>query len=66
MTEKEIYESLESRGVLKNIDITILEYHFSYDVYLMGILKRNGFVFFKQKSVLRDTGDLGIIRAIKK
>jgi hypothetical protein len=44
----------------------ILEYHFSYDVPLMEMLKRNGFIFFKQKVVSLETGDFGIIRAIKK
>jgi FkbM family methyltransferase len=65
-SEKEIFESLDSKGILKNIDVILLEYHFSYDVPLMEILKRNGFVFFKQKSVSLETGDFGMIRAIKK
>lgn len=65
-SEKEIFESLDSRGVLKNIDVVMLEYHFSYDVILMDILKRSGFVFFKQKNISLETGDFGIIRAFKK
>jgi FkbM family methyltransferase len=65
-SEKEIFEKLDSEGVLKNIDMIILEYHFSYDVPLLEILKRNGFVFFKQKTVSTETGDSGIIRAVKK
>jgi len=65
-SEKEIFESLDSKGILKSIDMVILEYHFSYDVPLMDILKRNGFVFFKQKIISLETGDFGIIRAIKK
>jgi len=65
-SEKEIFESLDSNGILKNIDMVILEYHFSYDVPIMDILRRNGFVFFKQKSVSLQTGNFGMIRAIKK
>lgn len=65
-SEKEIFESLDSRGILKNVYMVILEYHFSYDVPLMDILRRNGFVFFKQRTVSLETGDFGVIRAIKK
>jgi hypothetical protein len=65
-SEKDIFKSLDSKGILKKIDMIILEYHFSYDVPLMEMLKRNGFIFFKQKVVSLETGDFGIIRAIKK
>jgi len=65
-SEKEIFESLDLKGILKNIDMVLLEYHFSYDVPLGDILKRNGFVFFKQKTVTLETGDFGIIRAVRK
>lgn len=65
-SEKEIFESLDSKGILKNIDMVMLEYHFSYDIPLQDILKRNGFVFFKQRTVTLQTGDFGIIRAIRK
>ncbi len=65
-SEKEIFESLDSERVLRKIDVIILEYHFSYDVPLMEILKRNGFVFFKQKTVSLETGDFGIIRAVRR
>lgn len=65
-SEKEIFEKLDSEGILKNVDILIIEYHFSYDVPLLNILKRNGFIFFKQKTVSMETGDFGIIRAVKK
>ncbi len=65
-SEKEIFESLDSKGILKNIDMIMLEYHFSYDVPLLDILRRNGFAFFKQKTVSLETGNFGMIRAIKK
>ncbi len=65
-SEMEIFESLDSKGILRNIEIIILEYHFSYDVGIVDILKRNGFVLFKQKTVSLETGDFGMIRAVKK
>jgi len=65
-SEKEIFESLDLKGILTNIDILMLEYHFSYDIPLQDILKRNGFVFFKQRTVTIQTGDFGIIRAVRK
>lgn len=65
-SEKEIFESLNSDEILKNIDMVMVEYHFSYDVPLINIFKRNGFIFFKQKTISLETGDYGIIRAIKK
>jgi FkbM family methyltransferase len=65
-SEKEIFESLDSHGVLKDIDMIIVEYHFSYDVFLLEIFRRNGFVFFKQKIISLETGDFGIIRAVKR
>jgi len=64
--EKEIFESLDSGGILKNIDVILLEYHFSYDVPVGDMLKKNGFVFFKQKTVTLETGDFGIIRAVRR
>jgi FkbM family methyltransferase len=65
-SEKEIFESLDAKGILENIDIVMLEYHFSYDMGIVDILKRNGFVIFKQKTVSLDTGNFGMIRAVKK
>ena len=65
-SEKDVFGNLDSKGILKNIDMIMLEYHFSYDVSLVNILKRNDFAFFKQKTISLETGDFGIIRAIKK
>ena len=62
--EKEIFESLDTAGVLKDIDVVLLEYHFSYDVPLLEMLKRNGFVYFKQRTAVLETGEFGMIRAI--
>ena len=65
-SEKEIFENLNSEGILRSFDMIMVEYHFSYDVPLVEILKRSNFVFFKQKIVSLETGDFGIIRAVKK
>jgi FkbM family methyltransferase len=63
--EKEIFESLDAGGILKRIDVILLEYHFSYDMPVMDMLRRNGFVCFKQKTAVLDTGSFGVIRASK-
>ena len=62
--EKEIFERLDAAGLLKAIDVILLEYHFSYDQYLVDILRRNAFVCFKQKSADLDSGEFGMIRAV--
>lgn len=64
--EKEIFESLNSNGILKDIDMVLLEYHFSYDVPLGDMLRKNGFAFFKHRTVTLETGDFGIIRAVRR
>lgn len=63
--EKEIFESLDAAGVLKDIDVVLLEYHFSYDAALLDILRRYGFASFKQRTARLETGDFGMIRAAK-
>ena len=65
-SEIEIFESLDAKGLMKNIDVVMLEYHFSYDIGMVEILKRNGFVIFKQKTATLETGNFGMIRAVKK
>ena len=64
--EKEIFESLDSKEILKKIDMVMLEYHFSYDILLEDILKHNGFIFFKQRTGTSKAGEFGIIRAVRK
>jgi len=64
--EKEIFQDLDSAGLLSSIDVIMLEYHFSCDVDLIERLKRNGFMFFRQRTASLETGDFGIIRAVRK
>jgi FkbM family methyltransferase len=64
--EKEIFERLDADGLLGAIDVVMLEYHFSYDKPVCEILGRNGYIIFKQKLVLLDTGEFGMIRAVRK
>jgi methyltransferase, FkbM family len=60
--EKEILPSLESSGLLKNIDVLIMEWHFEAPDFLIDILIRSGFtVFFDH--VVRN--ELGFIRAVR-
>lgn len=65
-SEKEIFENLQEKGVLKDIDMIIVEYHFSYDVCLQDIFRKSGFVFFKQKTAVHELGESGVIRAVRK
>lgn len=64
-SEKEIFECLNANDMLKSIDLIMLEYHFSYDQPIVALLKKNGFILFKQKSATLKTGDFGMIRAIR-
>ncbi len=60
--EYEIIPLLSQKGLLKKIDVLIMEYH-SYSDYkiLLDILKNNGFFYFCTK----DTFNQGIIRALR-
>ncbi|MCE5340392.1 MAG: FkbM family methyltransferase [Planctomycetaceae bacterium] len=64
-SEKEIFNALESKGLLESIDVIMLEYHFSYDAALLEMFKRNGFISFKHKTVSMETGDAGMIRSVR-
>jgi len=64
--EKEIFLDLDAAGMLRRMDVIMAEYHFSRDTDLVELLKRNGFVFFQQRTVTLQTGDFGIIRAVRK
>ncbi|MCB1614663.1 MAG: FkbM family methyltransferase [Pseudomonadales bacterium] len=64
-SEKEIFENLHKNGILDRIDCIMLEYHFSYDKPVIEILKKNGFNYFNQHIITLDTGDFGMIRAMK-
>lgn len=57
--EKEIFARLDEAGVLANIDIIVMEYHFGYDRFIEPLLLRNGFALFKTEQ------NAGYIRAVK-
>lgn len=60
-SEYEIFESLEETGVLKNIDLFMIEWHDKGAVAIEKLLKKNNFMFFSQKF----TFNSGIIYAVK-
>jgi FkbM family methyltransferase len=64
--EKEIFESLDGAGLLRDIDMALIEFHFSCDGFLTDVLKKNDFSFFKQKTLTTSAGDFGIIRAVRR
>ena len=57
--EQEIFERLDAKNILPSIDIVIMEYHGSLDKYIMPILDKNGFIYFKNDIKMN-----GMIRAI--
>ncbi|MCL7753185.1 FkbM family methyltransferase [Polaribacter sp. Z022] len=60
-SEYEIFESLEETGVLKNIDLFMIEWHDKGAIAIEKLLKKNNFMFFSQKF----TFNSGIIYAVK-
>ena len=63
--ENEIFESLDRGGLFAKIDMIMMEYHFSSDKQICAFLAKNHFAYFKQKFITLETGDFGMIRAVK-
>lgn len=59
--EFEIIPDLESAGLLKQIDIIIMEWHFKYPNEIIELLHSEGFECFVSQS----KNDLGLIRAVR-
>jgi len=57
--EKEIFARLDAAGILADIDIIVMEYHFGYDRFIEPLLMRNQFALFKTEQ------NAGLIRAVK-
>lgn len=58
--EKEIFARLDEAGVLADIDIIVMEYHFGYDRFVEPVLLHNNFALFKTEQ------NAGLIRAVKR
>lgn len=61
--EKEILPALESSGLLKKIDVILLEWHFEPPTFLVDILTRNNFTVFFSHVVLNELGFIQAVRA---
>ena len=65
--EFEIFERLDEEGLIKSIDIILMEYHFRSPDGLVSILTRNGFaVRTKVLSKKMSTGYLYAVRMVEK
>jgi FkbM family methyltransferase len=62
--EFEIFERLNEQGIIKNIDVVIMEYHFEKPDRLVNILTENGFAV-QVKDSLRKSKILGYIYAVR-
>ena len=60
--EKEILPNLDKLGLLKKTDVIIMEWHFETPEWIEDILKKNGFIIFRNNDV---PGSLGMIRAYR-
>lgn len=61
--EKQILPDLDASGLIKKVDIIIMEWHFEDPKWIVDLLSKNGFVVFKVNTI---AGELGMIRACKK
>lgn len=61
--EKQILPDLDNSGLIKNVDVIIMEWHFEDPGWIIDLLTRNGFIVF---CINVTKNELGMIRAYKK
>ncbi len=61
--EKQILPDLEESGLIKRVDVIVMEWHFENPQWAIDLLARNGFVVF---CVHQNINELGMIRAYRK
>ena len=61
--EKQILPDLEKSGLIKKVDVIVMEWHFEEPSLLVDLLIRNNFIVFRTNSV---ANELGMIRAYKR
>ena len=61
--EKQILPELENSGLIKRVDVIIMEWHFEEPSWIVDLLIRNGFVVFRLNTI---ANELGMIRAYRK
>lgn len=61
-SEGAILNDLAANGVLQNVEIIIMEWHFVYPDSLINLLNDNGFIVFCQTEKINE---LGMIRAVR-
>lgn len=61
--EKEILPNLDKAGLLKKVDVIIMEWHFENPEWIIDLLKENNFVVFRTSNI---PNNLGMIRAYRR
>ncbi|MBQ3785144.1 MAG: FkbM family methyltransferase, partial [Alphaproteobacteria bacterium] len=61
--EKQILPDLEKSGLIKKVDVIVMEWHFEEPTMLVDLLLRNNFIVFRLNSVPHE---LGMIRAYRR
>lgn len=61
--EKQILPDLDASGLIKKVDVIVMEWHFEEPGWIVDLLCRNGFVVFRLNVV---PNELGMIRAYRK
>ncbi len=61
--EKQILPDLEKSGLIKKVDVIVMEWHFEEPTMLVDLLLRNNFIVFRLNSMPHE---LGMIRAYRR
>ncbi len=61
--EKEILPNLDQKGLLKRVDVIVMEWHFENPEWMINLLKKNGFIIFRSHEI---PDKIGMIRAYRK
>lgn len=61
--EKQILPDLEKSGLIKKVDVIVMEWHFEEPTELVDLLLRNNFIVFRLNSI---PYELGMIRAYRR
>ena len=61
--EKQILPDLEKSGLIKKVDVIVMEWHFEEPTELVDLLLRNNFIVFRLNTV---ADELGMIRAYRR
>lgn len=61
--EKQILPDLDASGLIKKVDVIVMEWHFEDPKWIIDLLTRNDFIVFRHNVI---TNEIGMIRAYRK